>query len=96
MAGAFISFGCLLMTSVGGNMPLLMGTNHGLYRLIYASVFPFGLMMVILSGAELYTGNTALVTMSHLEGKISFGEVSEQQISLTHLCRSVLISLYSF
>ena len=32
---------------------------------------PFGLFMTIISGAELFTGNTALVTMALLEGKAS-------------------------
>lgn len=75
MAGAFISFGCVLMTSVGGNMPGLLASNPGLYRLMYALVFPFGLLMVMLSGAELYTGNTATVTMALLEGKVSLADL---------------------
>ena len=32
---------------------------------------PFGLFMTILSGAELFTGNTALVTMAYLNDKAS-------------------------
>ena len=75
LAGAFIALGCLFMTSIGGNLPQLAASNNGLYRLTYALVFPFGLLMVVLSGAELYTGNTALVSLALFEGKISFGEV---------------------
>ena len=32
---------------------------------------PFGLIMVLVSGAELFTGNTALVTAAYMEGKTS-------------------------
>ena len=34
----------------------LSSSNPGLWKLIYAAVFPVGLLMVVLSGAELYTG----------------------------------------
>ena len=34
----------------------LSSSNPGLWNLIYAAVFPVGLLMVVLSGAELYTG----------------------------------------
>jgi formate/nitrite transporter len=32
---------------------------------------PFGLIMVLVTGAELFTGNTALVTAAYMEGKTS-------------------------
>eukprot|EP00983_Pelagomonas_calceolata_P031585 990299-Pelagomonas_calceolata.AAC.2 len=36
-------------------------SNPGLQKLIMAMLFPVNLMMVTLCGAELYTGNTAVV-----------------------------------
>lgn len=33
-------------------------------------VFPIGLLMVILSGADLFTGNTAVVTTALIERKV--------------------------
>lgn len=75
MGGAYIALGSLLMTSVGGNMPGVLASNPGLWRLLYALTFPYGLMMVIFAGAELFTGNTAIVTMALFEGKIGFGQL---------------------
>ena len=45
-------------------------TNVGLARMVSGLLFPFGLAMVVLTGAELFTGNTLMV-MSLLERKIS-------------------------
>ena len=33
--------------------------------------FPIGLLMVVLSGADLYTGNTAVVTSALIEEKVN-------------------------
>jgi formate/nitrite transporter FocA (FNT family) len=51
-------------------MPGLAASNPGLQKLVFSLVFPVGLLMVILSGSQLYTGNTALVTCALLEGKV--------------------------
>jgi formate transporter len=39
----------------------------GLTKLIGALIFPVGLLLVITSGADLYTGNTAVVTIAKNE-----------------------------
>lgn len=41
-------------------------------KLVCALLFPFGLLMVILSGAELFTGN-CLITISGMEGSATWG-----------------------
>ena len=51
-------------------MPGLAASNPALQKLVFALVFPMGLLMVILSGAQLYTGNTAVVTCALCEGKV--------------------------
>lgn len=52
MAGAMIAFG-----AAGSNVAAHAVDNVGLARLIAAVVFPVGLMMVVLLGAELFTGD---------------------------------------
>ncbi|KAF5831633.1 nitrite transporter NAR1 [Dunaliella salina] len=69
LAGAYISFGCFLSLSVGGSIPGIATSNPGLQKLIMAMLFPVNLMMVTLCGAELYTGNTAVVSVAMFEGK---------------------------
>ena len=78
LSGCHIGFGAFLMLSVGGACPGLAATNPGL-KAIVSGLFglPFGLMMTLLSGAELFTGNTALVTMAVLEGKADKGQLAK-------------------
>ena len=68
-AGIFIGFGAhgfLLATGIGkGALSEAM-----IAKLIGASVFPAGLMMVILCGAELFTGNN-LMTLALMDKKIT-------------------------
>lgn len=58
LAGAMIGFG-----AATSNVAAHMITNVGLARLVAGLVFPVGLMMVILLGAELFTGD-CLMAMS--------------------------------
>jgi len=76
LAGAIIGMGCVLALSVGGAMPGIKAANPGLQKLLLG-VFglPTALLMVILSGGQLFTGNTALVTAALLQGKVSLGEL---------------------
>ena len=65
LGGAFIGFGSFLALSVGGACPGLASTNPGLQKMVYGAFgLPFGLLLVLMCGAELFTGNTALVTAS--------------------------------
>lgn len=74
-AGALLSFACILMATVGSNIPEILASNPGLHKLICGLIFPCGLMMVTLNGTELYTGNSATVTMAVLEKKLAVREV---------------------
>jgi formate transporter len=58
LAGAFISFGAIFATTVsaGGS-----GLPYGVIRLLSGLVFSVGLILVIVGGAELFTGNTMIV-----------------------------------
>ena len=59
LAGAFIAFGAELsiMSTVG--TAAVLGT--GLTKVIAGSVFSVGLMLVVIAGAELWTGNNLMV-----------------------------------
>ncbi len=58
MAGAFIAMGGLLSILAGYGFPAA-ATAPGLHRLLSGAVFPLGLVLVVFTGAELFTGNNA-------------------------------------
>ncbi|MDH4238423.1 MAG: formate/nitrite family transporter [Phycisphaerae bacterium] len=66
LAGAFIAFGAVLYTYVIHDSSLSMG----LTKLIGGVVFCLGLILVIVAGAELFTGNN-LIVMACVSRKIT-------------------------
>ena len=68
-AGALIGLGALLMTCVGGASPALAANNPGLSAFVKGAIgLPAGLTMVILTGAELFTGNVFVMLSGALNG----------------------------
>jgi formate transporter FocA len=67
LAGAFIALGGIFMTTV------LAGTGtlpFGIQRLVGGTAFTLGLILVVIGGSELFTGNN-LITMAYASGKVS-------------------------
>lgn len=71
-AGAFIALGYLLFIRVTAT---LTGNVEGLSSLIGASVFPIGLVLTLLAGGELLTGNMMAVPIARMANKISTRQV---------------------
>jgi len=67
LGGAFISLGYLLDIRVTASLPEEWGSFNGF---LGASVFPLGLILIILAGGELLTGNMMSVSMAFLAKKI--------------------------
>lgn len=69
--GAFIAFGAILATVVGTN-----GAEfpYGVNALLKGLIFTVGLVLVIVAGAELFTGNN-LMLMAVLSKKITTGKM---------------------
>ena len=61
LAGAYIAFGAYASTMASFHLVSDPAT-FGLGKLVAGAVFPVGLMMVVLCGAELFTGNCLMVT----------------------------------
>lgn len=55
LAGAFIAFG-----GIGATIMSALVEDKGIGKLIGAAVFPVGLMLVVIAGAELFTGNNLM------------------------------------
>ncbi|MGA1980525.1 MAG: formate/nitrite transporter family protein [Sedimentisphaerales bacterium] len=68
LAGVYIGFGAELCTMVTHDLPKYLGV--GFAKFIGGSVFTVGLMLVVLAGAELFTGNCLMLT-GVLAGEVS-------------------------
>lgn len=60
LAGAFIALGAQASLMGAYNM-LAESEMYGLGKLVMGAIFPVGLMLVIICGAELFTGNCMMV-----------------------------------
>jgi len=74
LAGFYIAFGAQLSTMVTQDTAQFVGV--GISRLLGGSVFSVGLMLVVVCGAELFTGNSLLAGAA-LHGEISWSKVAE-------------------
>jgi len=72
MAGQFISLGAIFATTVVTGMP--GQATYGIARLLTGLVFCLGLILVIVAGAELFTGNN-LIVMAWANRRISTWQV---------------------
>ena len=70
LAGAFIAVGALFSTTVSTDT----GLGFGLVRLIAGVAFCVGLILVVIAGAELFTGNN-LIVMAWVGGKVSLRQL---------------------
>lgn len=94
LAGVFIGFAAHLATTVAtgwniGGEPALFG----LKKFFIGAVFSVGLMMVMIPGSELWTGN-CLMTVALCEKKITFGSMMKNWVVVYagNLVGSILIA----
>ncbi|PQE22511.1 formate nitrite transporter family protein [Rutstroemia sp. NJR-2017a BVV2] len=71
MGGCLISFGCALALSTNAS-PWFQTNAPGLIRTISAMVFPVGLIMVVLTGADLFTSYCMYSVVAWLHRRCSF------------------------
>lgn len=75
LAGAYIALGGVLSLIVGFGFPGVTADNPAMQRLFSGCVFPVGLILVVVLGAELFTGNNALLVPPFLGRRCSAMEV---------------------
>jgi formate/nitrite transporter len=95
LAGAYIGFGGFLSTTVTFDAAAKIGT--GLTKLFGGAVFSVGLMLVVIAGAELFTGNNLMVS-SVMSKEISFKTMMKRWglVFLANFIGSVLVTLLFF
>jgi formate/nitrite transporter len=75
LAGAYIGFGGLLSTTVTFDAASKWGI--GFTKILSGATFSVGLMLVVIAGAELFTGNNLMVS-SVMMREITFGTMSKR------------------
>jgi formate/nitrite transporter len=75
LAGAYIGFGGLLSTTVTFDAASKWGI--GFSKILAGATFSVGLMLVVIAGAELFTGNNLMVS-SVMMREITFGTMSKR------------------
>ncbi|ABR54517.1 formate/nitrite transporter [Methanococcus vannielii SB] len=73
MGGAYIAMGGGLATIVGTGIGEAMGLGFG--KFMAAAVFPVGLIMIILTGMELVTGDMMLLPVAVFQKKASYAQL---------------------
>ena len=75
LAGAYIAFGAMVAITVSSGMdPRIWGTLPTFFT---GAVFSLGLILVVVAGSELLTGNMALVPLAAMKGRASLKRLVE-------------------
>lgn len=92
LAGMFIAVG-----GVTSNTAIHSLTNVSLARVLSGAVFPIGLLMIVLVGGELFTGN-CLMVMAVLDKKIRFSHLIRNLVVvfLSNLAGSLIMDIIIF
>ena len=94
LAGAYIAFGALLATVVTAGLdPKTWG---GLITLFSGVVFSLGLILVIIGGAELLTGNMALVPLALFAKRVTAAKMAMNWLWVTigNLAGSLFVAYF--
>ncbi|NMM62320.1 formate/nitrite transporter family protein [Clostridium sp. P21] len=92
LAGAFIAIGGVASAVISHSI-----TNVGVSKFAAGAVFPVGLMLVVICGAELFTGN-CLMVVPLVDGKINLKELLKNWVVvyIGNFIGSVLIAFLVF
>ncbi len=72
IAGCYISLGAFLVTVVTRELAPVIGV--GLTNFVAGAIFPVGLILIVLGGGELFTGNCLMIT-AMVDKQIKAGQV---------------------
>lgn len=95
LAGAYIGFGGVLASTVTFDMAANFGI--GFTKFMSGAVFSLGLMLVIIAGAELFTGNNLMIS-SVMAGEITFGKMLKRWglVYISNFIGSIIIVFLFF
>jgi formate/nitrite transporter len=94
LAGAYIAFGALLAITTTAGMP--EETWGTLPTFFAGAVFSLGLILVVIAGSELLTGNMALLPLAAFKGRVSVRRLFENfgVILIANLLGSLFVAYF--
>ncbi len=107
LGGAFISFGAIFATAVSagsvmiaspdGAAALVAAPPYGIMRLLTGVVFSLGLILIVVAGAELFTGNN-LIVMAWASGKVKTSDILQNWaiVFAGNFCGAILTAALMF
>ncbi|WP_238482805.1 formate/nitrite transporter family protein [Lederbergia galactosidilytica] len=95
LAGFFIGLGIILIFTIGG---LLVPSQFGGTKIVMGISFGIALSLVIMAGADLFTGNNMIMTIGTLMKKTTWGETAYVWLFsyLGNFAGSVLVAILFF
>ncbi|MCD6239202.1 MAG: formate/nitrite transporter family protein [Thermotogae bacterium] len=95
LAGAYIAFGAELSIMVGHDIGIRM--SIGFAKFLAGSVFSVGLMLVVIAGAELFTGD-CLLAIPAMRCKVSWGALLRTWgiVYLGNFVGSIILVLFMY
>ncbi|WP_347057075.1 formate/nitrite transporter family protein [Blastococcus sp. HT6-30] len=94
LAGAYIAFGGLVAITVSSGLdPATWGTLPTLFT---GAAFTLGLVLVLIAGSDLATGNMLLVPFGAMNGKLGLGDVARNLtlVLLGNLAGALLVAYF--
>ena len=70
LGGIYIAFGGLLYLMVAGGMPTAAAENPGIVKFLGGAMFPIGLIMVTVAGADLFTSDCAAMVLPVMQKEL--------------------------
>jgi formate/nitrite transporter len=77
LGGIFIALGGLLSIMVAGGMPGVAVNNPGIVKFVAGSMFPLGLVLVVIAGAGIFTSDCATLPFAYWQQKITLKDVAK-------------------
>ncbi len=92
MAGLYIGIGSMFMGVIGG---VFNGAGSYGTKLVTGIVFSVGLCMVVICGAELFTGNNFVMTVGAMTKTVTWGETGKFWLIcwIGNMCGSLITSV---
>ena len=93
LAGIYIAMGGSLSLTIA-NLPATAAVNPGFAKFAFGAVFPLGLVLVMLNGADLFTSNCATVAAAALQGRCAWWQLVRNWtvVWLSNLAGSLLFA----